>query len=187
MKRLFAAIKIHPSPEFSSVVRTMTADLKHERIKWVELHNMHLTLKFFGETEESRIPSIFEALTTAAANAESFTLHINRTGIFGSRYDPRVIWFGIDPEPGLQKLAENVFGNLRQAGWEPDRQNFVPHLTIGRIREIKDKALFQQVIARYREVKIQEQEVSELILFESILRREGPEYIPLRKFPLLNH
>lgn len=186
MKRLFAAIKIHPSPEFISVVSSMTAELKHERIKWVELHNMHLTLKFFGETEEPRIPAIYEALTSATANADSFTLHINRTGIFGSRYDPRVIWFGIDLEPGLLKLAENVFDNLQQAGWEPDRQNFVPHLTIGRIKELKDKALFQQVIARYREVKIQEQNVNELILFESILRREGPEYIALRKFPLLN-
>lgn len=187
MKRLFAAIKIHPSPEFSSIVRSITSDLKHERIKWVELHNMHLTLKFFGETEETRVPAIYKALTAATANTDSFTLHINRTGIFGSRYDPRVIWFGIDPEPGLQKLAGNVFGNLQQAGWEPDRQNFVPHLTIGRIKELKDKTLFQQVIARYREVNIQDQYVSELILFESILRREGPEYIALRKFPLLSH
>ncbi len=187
MKRLFAAIKIHPSPEFGSVVRSLTSELKHERIKWVELHNMHLTLKFFGETEESQIPAINQALSAATATVAPFTLHISRTGIFGSRYDPRVIWFGIDPEPGLQKLAENVIGNLQQAGWEPDRQNFVPHLTIGRIKEIKDKALFQQVIAGYREVNIQEQKVNELILFESILRREGPEYIALKRFPLLNH
>jgi 2'-5' RNA ligase len=186
MKRLFAAVKINPAPEFDSFVRSLISALKYERIKWVELHNMHLTLKFFGETEESRIPAIYQALSAATANAETFTLHISRTGIFGSRYDPRVIWFGIDREPGLQKLAENVILYLKQAGWEPDRQNFVPHLTIGRIKEIKDKALFQDVISKYREVQIQEQQVNELILFESILRRDGPEYIALRKFPLLN-
>ena len=187
MKRLFAAIKIIPSPNFVSIVRSLTSELRHERIKWVEMHNMHLTLKFFGETEEPRIPAINQALSAATANAASFTLCINRTGIFGSRYDPRVIWFGIDPEPGLQKLAENVIGNLRQAGWEPDRQNFVPHLTIGRIKEIIDKPLFQEVIGHYRDASMQEQPVHELVLYESILKREGPEYITLRKFPLPKH
>jgi 2'-5' RNA ligase len=49
---------------------------------------------------------------------------------------------------------------------------------------LKDKALFQQVIDRYREVNIQDQEVSELILFESILRKEGPLYVKLASFNL---
>ncbi|HOW30923.1 MAG TPA: RNA 2',3'-cyclic phosphodiesterase, partial [Bacteroidales bacterium] len=180
MKRLFAAVKIIPSPNFISVVRSLASELRHERIKWVELHNMHLTLKFFGETEESRIPDINKALSAAAENVEPFTLHLGRTGIFGSRYDPRVIWFGIDPEPGLNKLAGDVVSNLRQAGWRPDRQNFVPHLTVGRIKEISDKSLFQGVIDRYRDASIQEQPVHELVLYESILKREGPEYIALR-------
>ena len=58
MKRLFAAIKIHPSARFISVLNAISASLSHERIKWVEPENMHLTLKFFGETAENKIPAM---------------------------------------------------------------------------------------------------------------------------------
>jgi RNA 2',3'-cyclic 3'-phosphodiesterase len=184
MKRLFAAIKINPSPEFVRVLNLLSGELRHERIKWVEPGNIHITLKFFGETDEIQIPVINKALQAAAGQSAGFTMKINRTGIFGSRYDPRVIWFGIDPEPLLERLASNTLSELQKAGWEPDRQNFVAHLTIGRIKELKDKALFQKVIDKYRDVSIQEQEVSEFILYESILQREGPIYVKLASFSL---
>ena len=184
MKRLFAAIKIHPSPEFIRVLNQLTTDLRHERIKWVEPENIHLTLKFFGETDEKQIPAIREALLAATSDCPVFNLNINRTGIFGSRYDPKVVWFGIDPEPNLNRLAQGVFTGLQKAGWEPDRQNFVPHLTIGRIRELRDKTLFQQVIEKYRDARVQEESVEQVILYESILRREGPLYINLASFEL---
>jgi RNA 2',3'-cyclic 3'-phosphodiesterase len=184
MKRLFAAIKIQPSGEFIRILNLMKEELHYERIKWVETSNIHLTLKFFGETDEKQIPSIKNALQAAASLSESLIMKINRTGIFGSRYDPKVVWFGIEPDPKLGQLATNTMAELQKTGWEPDRQNFVPHLTIGRIKELKDKALFQQVIDKYREAFIQDQEVSEIILFESILRKEGPLYVKLASFSL---
>ena len=184
MKRLFAALKIEATPVFIRTFQDLSTGLRHESIKWVEPQNIHITLKFFGETDEKKIPFIYQALQKAAGQSEGFVLKINRTGIFGSRYDPRVIWFGIDPEPQLSRLAENTARELENAGWQADRQNFVPHLTIGRIREIRDKALFQQVIDRFREVKIQEQPIREICLYESILRREGPLYIKLASFGL---
>ncbi|NVO18548.1 MAG: RNA 2',3'-cyclic phosphodiesterase [Bacteroidetes bacterium] len=184
MKRLFAAIKITPTPEFVRVLTQISGDLHHERIKWVETNNIHITLKFFGETDENQIPSIKKALQEAANQSTRFIMKINRTGIFGSRYDPRVVWFGIDPEPCLDQLAANTVKELQKAGWEPDRQNFVPHLTIGRIKELRDKALFQQIINKYKSASIQEQEIKEVILYESILRREGPLYLKLGGFEL---
>jgi 2'-5' RNA ligase len=177
MKRLFAAIKIHPSAKFLDVFNQISASLHHERIKWVEPENMHLTLKFFGETDEKQIPSINQSLQTAVSQSKPFTLKIANTGIFGSRYDPKVIWFGIGKNPELDNLAKNIFIELKKCGWHPDRQNFVPHLTIGRIREIKDKPLFQKIIDKFHNIEIQEENVNEIILYESILRREGPLYV----------
>lgn len=177
MKRLFAAIKINPSERFIRVLNEISSALNHERIKWVEPENMHLTLKFFGETDDSRIPAISQALVAAAAPLKPFTLKIADTGIFGSRYDPKIIWFGIEKQSHLENLAQNIFAELSKYGWEKGRQNFVPHLTIGRIREIKDKPLFQKIINKYQTIEIQETQVSGVILYESILRREGPLYI----------
>lgn len=184
MKRLFAAIKIEASTEFTRILGQLSRELGHERIKWVEPHNIHITLKFFGETDEQDIPAIKNALQAAASVSESFQIKISRTGIFGSRYDPRVVWFGIDREPLLDLLAKNTVEELRKAGWEPDRQNFVPHLTVGRIKDLRDKNLFQQVIDKYRDMKIKEQQVKEIILYESILRKEGPIYVKLGAYSL---
>jgi 2'-5' RNA ligase len=179
MKRLFAAIKIHPSSRYISLFNEISASMNHERIKWVEPENMHLTLKFFGETAENKIPLINQALQAAASESEPFTIDIANTGIFGSRYDPKVIWFGINNNKELQLLAENIFSALEAYGWPRDRQNFVPHLTIGRIKEIKDKALFQQIISKYNTIEIQQEKVTEIILYESILDRKGPTYVKI--------
>ncbi|MEI6060637.1 MAG: RNA 2',3'-cyclic phosphodiesterase [Bacteroidota bacterium] len=184
MKRLFAAIKIHPTARYISLFNEITSSLRHERIKWVEPENTHLTLKFFGETDERKIPAIEQALADAVAQAGPFTLSIANTGIFGSRYDPRVIWFGIEKQEALDKLALATFSELEKCGWEKDRQNFVPHLTIGRIREVQDKKLFQQIIIKYNTLEIQEENVVGITLYESILRREGPLYLEVHSFNL---
>jgi RNA 2',3'-cyclic 3'-phosphodiesterase len=184
MKRLFAAIKVEPAPGFIQVLSQISTSLRHERIKWVEPENMHLTLRFFGETDEERIPGIKAALKLAAAESTGFNMKINRTGIFGSRYDPRVIWFGLDKNPLLDLLASNTVKELSKAGWEADRQNFVPHLTIGRIKELNDKALFQSIIDKFKEAGIQDQYVNHISLYESILKPQGPVYINLQKFQL---
>jgi RNA 2',3'-cyclic 3'-phosphodiesterase len=184
MKRLFAAIKIHPSARYIDIFSKISSALRHERIKWVEPENMHLTLKFFGETDEIKLPAISLALQTAASLSKPFTLKITNTGIFGSHYDPKVIWFGIEKNHEMDMLAKNIFSELSKSGWQPDRQNFVPHLTIGRIKEIKDKPLFQQIISKYNTLEIQEENVVEIVLYESILRREGPVYNTIFSYKL---
>ena len=177
MKRLFAAIKIHPSAKYLSLFNEISSSLRHERIKWVEPENTHLTLKFFGETDDTKIPAIRQSIEKAVAQSKSFTLKIANTGIFGTRYDPKVIWFGIEKQDELENLAQNIFNELAKCGWEKDRQNFVPHLTVGRIKGLKDKPLFQQIISKYSTVEVQEEKVTEITLYESILRREGPLYV----------
>jgi 2'-5' RNA ligase len=177
MKRLFAAIKIHPSASYISLFNEISSSLRHERIKWVEPENMHLTLKFFGETDEAKIPSICQAIETAVAQSKPFSLKIANTGVFGSHYDPKVLWFGIEKNNELENLGQDIFAELAKCGWEADRQNFVPHLTLGRIRKLKDKPLFQNIISQYNTIEIQEENVNEIILYESILRREGPLYL----------
>jgi RNA 2',3'-cyclic 3'-phosphodiesterase len=177
MKRLFAAIKIHPSARYISLFNEITSSLRHERIKWIEPENIHLTLKFFGETDEKKIPGIKQAIEAAVKSSNTFSLKIANTGIFGSRYDPKIIWFGIEIQNELDNLAKNIFTELEKCGYETNRQNFVPHLTIGRIKELKDKSLFQQIIGKFNTVEIQEEKVTEIILYESILRRKGPLYV----------
>jgi len=97
MKRIFAAVKIEPSKQLLELYDELKSSCKFDRINWVEPHNMHITLKFFGETEESIIGNIHKNLEGIAENYEPFEITLKNIGIFGSYYKPRVIWIGIEP------------------------------------------------------------------------------------------
>ena len=183
MKRLFIAIKIEPDKGFLEQLFQLKLHLKHEKIKWVEEQNIHVTLKFLGDTESKKLPEITGALLKVAEEHSPFTIRLNTLGIFGSRYDPRVIWAGIEPYDHLVMLMKDVHSELKTAGFEPGRQNIVPHLTIGRIKEIKDKQLFQGILDKFRKISSDELNVRECVLFESILKREGPVYVVQGIFP----
>lgn len=185
MKRLFAAIKIHPHEAFLSQYYSLKKKLEGEKIRWVEPDNIHITLRFFGETPEHHIPAITEALKQASAGFSEFEIDLANTGIFGSSYKPRVIWFDVKDKGEVALLSEKILTELEKIGFERDRQNFVPHLTIGRIKIISDNKHFQQVIDQYKEGFIQKEEVRLFHLFESILRPRGPEYHVIESFELI--
>lgn len=184
MKRLFAAVKVHPSPDFMKTYNSLRSGLKFCRITWVKPESIHITLKFFGETEEKRIPEISRVLKEVASSHKPFVSELVNVGIFGSSYAPKVIWFGIENAEPLKKLGADVLQSLEPIGWEVDRQNFVPHLTVGRIKEIPDKQLFQKIIDGHKKTRMQDIRVGEFHLFESTLLRDGPVYTVLESYKL---
>jgi RNA 2',3'-cyclic 3'-phosphodiesterase len=184
MKRLFAAVKIQPSAEFLKTYNSLKSGLHFARITWVKPESIHVTLKFFGETEDKRIHDISKVLHDVAKRHQPFTSELVNVGIFGSSYDPKVIWFGMEKAEPLKELGADVLKTVESIGWESDRQNFVPHLTIGRIKDVADKHLFQSVIDMHKKTRMQDLRVSEFHLFESTLTREGPIYKVLETFKL---
>jgi 2'-5' RNA ligase len=95
-----------------------------------------------------------------------------------------VIWIGLKEYDQLNNLGLNLLNQLDQAGFPQDRQNFVPHLTIGRIKHIIDKGHFQKNIDKFKKTFFQEVEVREITLMESILKPGGPQYFPIEKYIL---
>ncbi len=183
MKRIFAAIKIDPGEKFMKSFREIRSGLNSENIKWVEERNIHITIKFFGETNESLLPGISIALGKIAHNSGLLTFRLSGLGLFGSRYQPRVVWSGIDPVEPMTGFMKTVQKEMEKFGFESDRQNTVPHLSLGRIKFLKDKQLFQKVMDANREIHSDVIQTEECILYESILQKEGPRYIVLGKFP----
>ncbi len=185
MKRLFIAIHIQPQKPLLALLDQFKRKLMHERINWVKPENLHMTLKFLGETSEQNIPSIVEHINVALDGRPGFMLQFDKTGVFGSRYDPKVIWVGSQQaNVAINTLANSVLDASAAAGFPRDRQNFVPHLTLGRIKGLNDKAHFQRVMQDIPQQLFQTSEVDQLVLFESILRKEGPQYIPLHRFEM---
>jgi RNA 2',3'-cyclic 3'-phosphodiesterase len=183
-QRLFAAVAVAASEALRKLMRELQAELRDERIRWDRLENPHGTLWFFGDTGEERIPELERALAAAAAEMPAFTMAIRGLGLFGSAQHPSVVWLGIESGTGLKNLFEAMAARLGEVGWAPEKREFLPHLTLGRISGLRDARRFAETLERYREVVVQEQAVTELILYESLLRRGGAEHVPLGRYAL---
>lgn len=180
--RLFIAIPIRPETMLLKQRALLQNNLSDEMINWVKEENMHLTLKFLGKISAKQLPEIIDAVSNCVPNQVSFPMTLERIGIFGSSYYARVVWVGIRENQQLKNLQESLLKELEKVGFQSDRQNFVPHFTLGRIKKIQHKDHFKRVMEKVEKGFIQETRVDGFLLLESILTPEGPVYKTVKRF-----
>lgn len=176
MKRLFIAIKVIPTVHTLKTYYSLIAGFKEDRVRWVAPEKMHLTLKFIGETPEGNIEKIMRLMNDTLSKVKSFAFDLKGVGVFGSAYDPKVLWFKIEDNQELLQLGNLILDRFETIGFKKGRQNFVPHLTICRIKQIKHMRSFQQRIDPFLDCSLQTVVVDKIYLMESILKPAGPEY-----------
>ena len=134
--RLFIAVELPDAvkTELGSLIRALkAADI--DGVRPVRPEGMHLTLKFLGDVDGSRVDAITEALSSAAAEHSHFRLGLGEAGAFPNLRKPRVLWVGVDGDmEALASLQSDVEGALETAGFPRDKQAYSPHLTLARIR-----------------------------------------------------
>jgi RNA 2',3'-cyclic 3'-phosphodiesterase len=185
MKRTFIAIPIEPVSENTlSLFKTFKDSLDDEKIKWVNPRKFHITLAFLGDTDQGSIIRVGALLKQVSESKENFTIKLQGAGIFTNLRNPRVIWFGIKNYEIISEMKSELDLGLSKLGFEIDKRPFNPHLTIGRITNLKNKSILQQLINSSDNTFLQEIPVSKIIYFESILSPEGPKYIPLAVYNL---
>ena len=134
-RRLFIAATL--PPEAREAVSRLAAELRSQtglELHWTPVGNLHLTLRFLGETPVEEVAGIAAALEAAAAAVPAFDLGFGRLGTFGGRR-PRVLWLA--PSEGaaeLGMLAGRIDEALREAGTPAREGAFRPHLTLARVR-----------------------------------------------------
>jgi RNA 2',3'-cyclic 3'-phosphodiesterase len=179
MHRIFIALKLSPEPSFISKINGFKRDLVTENIKWVDLINIHLTLVFLGDTENSLIKEIDKMLLKKCTGLNQFTFHIRGLSVFKSINDPRVLWAGLNEIEELNILHSVIISGLKEIGMNPEERKFSPHITLGRIKSLKNRDALKKLIENYSDHEFQEVQVKEVILYESILNKTGPVYKPL--------
>lgn len=184
MKRTFFAVDIRPDDRLIPALQDIRNHLSGEYIKWVPADIMHLTLKFLGDTPEDTIRQIINAVDTPFSKIPVMTLHLSAVGLFKNLRNPRVIWIGIKSCPPLAQAVQILGHTLTSFGYPADPVEFVPHLTLGRVKEIKQTEKLVRLIEKYKNESFGTAEVREIIYYESMLHPEGPVYIPLARFPL---
>jgi RNA 2',3'-cyclic 3'-phosphodiesterase len=95
----------------------------------------HVTLHFFEELSEVRLPAVVEAMEEAARGALPFTVEIHGVGAFPNAQHPRVIWAGLgEGSEAVISLEERLRKALSTRGFSVEHRQFIPHLTLARIR-----------------------------------------------------
>ncbi len=178
-KRIFIAIGFSPDPSFFNMYRDIKSRLKNERIRWVKTENLHITLRYIGEYENSGIPEISEMLSEVSLETKDFKLTYKDLGVFRSLSYPKVLWVGLDENEELGELKFKIDRSLIEMGFDLKMEKFSPHLTLGRMKHIKDKRSLSDVIEAYRNKIFMDQNAGSIVLVESKLSKSGAEYISL--------
>ena len=194
MIRAFIAIDI--PEDVRAAITEAQARLKRAhlgvKVSWAKIENVHLTLQFLGDVEETVVPKISEALVVVARQYESFDLPVRDAGAFPDEKRPRVLWVGCDDTGGkLNTLAHAVQIEMQSLGFEPERREFSAHLTLGRIKTLpvgrqvpKPDDALTRALDSIKDTNFGTMRVDVIHLFQSQLHPEGSIYTKLSSHQL---
>ncbi len=153
-------------------------------VSWVKPENIHLTLKFLGETDSKLLARIGPALQSVGRELPSFSLVLTGLGTFGGRV-PRVIWVGVaEGQERLTALADRVDAALGRVGIPRERRPFSAHATLGRVRSPRNAQALLDAVAVGRDEAFGGVGVEDFVLMQSQLSPHGSTYTVLDRYPL---
>jgi len=183
MKRIFVAVDLSQETRSraAAYIETLRREFRDLRVGWERAEKLHLTLKFLGDCEASQVVDLEKAVAEISRKISNFTIRIAETGVFPNARQPRVLWLGVrDAGGGLKKINELLESKSEQLGLARENRRFVPHLTIGRVRE-PNRA--RKLAEKHLENKFESVEttVSDLVIYESRLLPSGSVYTVVSK------
>lgn len=176
--RLFIAVPLQ-----DAVIRQF-ADLQQpiDGLRWQDPDQLHLTLKFLGETDPERVPEIHQNL--CQIELPTFSMTIKGFGYFPKGKQPRVLWSGINKNEPLEKLQQLVEETCTAMGFDAETRPFKPHITIARI-DGGSKRDVMSFINQHKKFRIPDVAVDEFVLYESKLSSDGATHIRKKSFSLI--
>ena len=153
-------------------------------INWVKNHNLHLNIKFIGQTPEKSINKIIKSVSRITSSIKPFSVKVSGTGCFPINTRPKTLWLGISGEvKPLIELVKEIENKLFEIGFSKDKKEFIPHITVARIsypqKVIPDVDIFLK--SSYDVIDL---EIDRMQFFSSELLPNGAIYSLLKTFPL---
>ena len=156
-----------------------TADHKEINLNWTPPENFHVTLVFLGDTDRNAIPEICRKIQTAVVAHNAFKIKIRDIGGFPVLNQARVLYLGVQRNQAILDLQ----GELETMLKPPEKReiDFVPHLTIARLRNPKS---CRDLVSPFAHIDLGKQEVNEITLYSSELRGGLVFYDKIQSFTL---
>ena len=177
--RTFIGLPVKVSDGILEARQELLECLTGERISWVDPERFHITLRFLGNTQVSMIRDINQALKNGIKVPKKSHIMLTHPGSFGPRKRPRVIWVGFESSTLFEMLKSDIDQALESCGIPLVDQPFRAHLTLGRLRSIKDLNGFHNAVAAMKDRFSDLVEFNRLVFYRSELGKGGPVYTPL--------
>lgn len=182
--RTFVGVPVKPGPGLLVLCNELMASLSGERISWVAPELYHVTLRFIGDTSISAVEDIRMALKNKLLLPKAVELDLKGIGSFGSRKRPRIIWLGFKEVELFTNLKRQVDQALESCGIKQDEHPYNPHLTLGRVRSLKDQDAYYKCLNRLKGTDLEPVLVDRMMYYRSILGPKGPSYHTLEEYNL---
>jgi 2'-5' RNA ligase len=158
-------------------------------VRWVDYQKMHLTLKFLGDISTENISMVEKILQSEGAKRPIMEIGIGGLGAFPKMRHPRVIWIGVEAPPDLFDLRRGIEDGVARLGYNYDKYEFTPHLTLGRISRkasARDVRTVGNVLHEFHVGFIGVARIDAVHLYRSDLQPDGAIYTRLYSAPLLD-
>ncbi len=184
MLRAFIAVDISDQQR-DEVGRVLANLMGYDvRVRWVKIKNVHITLKFLGDTSERILPDLYAAIEGALADHKVLDLSLEKLGCFPNTRYPRIIWVGIrEGFESLRDMSRSIEQVVEPFGFKREKRKFSAHLTIGRVKDGKGMDSLIQDISDW-DFSSSSARISRVVFYQSTLRQQGPIYTPLKEFEL---
>lgn len=195
MEQIRSFVAIELEDELGTQLKRIQKSLKDkgivDHVRWVRPEGMHLTLKFLGDVPANRIQEIVPAMANSIEGVKPFSINLSGLGCFPSIARPNVIWVGVGGETGtLARLQADIEANLAVLGYPPEKREYKPHLTLGRVDRrtgAADRRRLGMLIQTETVGSHSEMLVREICLMKSELSPAGARYTRLGAVQLEGH
>jgi len=143
--------------------------------RWVPEENFHITYKFIGNVDENRLKDIKNQLKSQLNKPIDVDIQLNGLGAFPSIYNPKVLFVNAEDNGLLKDIFFNIDEELSYIGIEKEKRNFVPHITLMRIKKYKIEE-FLKGFYKFKDYNFGKIKSIEINIVESILKPNGAVY-----------
>lgn len=180
--RLFIDVPVEPGLAKQLMKQFAKLNLPWLKLKKTGAKEMHVTLKFLGDTPLDKLAPIISTLGEIKIKAEDINLGIDIPKIFNPE-NPRVLVVALKPNSALQELYDKI----EDALWQNNLANkeirrFNPHLTMARVKqatsidELSDFTNWRPTQSNF--------DINYFELQQSELTKLGPIYTVMQTFDL---
>ncbi|MBW3543307.1 MAG: RNA 2',3'-cyclic phosphodiesterase [Planctomycetes bacterium] len=174
--RTFIAVPMRATRPLKELLERLTT--MGSAVRPLYFDNLHVTLKFLGETDPADVTRIAAIVEQAVEGVSAFEARLDGLGAFPHARRPSVVWAGLQNAESLSDVVRRLERELKRLGFPKERRKFAPHVTLARVRSRAPDALME-LLAEHAAASFGTARIDCVIHYRSDLKTTGALYTPL--------